>query len=144
MNDYNSANMIRFTLFELKNIIKTNGSIDVFTLYNFLYVFKLINEEDELLNRELKYREWFYLPPFFSIYEIIIKSKNIRELGKDMRKIYNKYIDDLNIKEIKLLSRKKVRGYYKGSLKLHTEATKILNAELTKKRNISVKLILSS
>jgi len=142
MNKHNTADSIRLTLFELKNIIKPNGNIDVFTLYNFHYVFKLINEEEALLEREIKYREWFYLPPFFSIYELTVKAKNIRELGKEMRKIFLQYKDEFNIREIKLLSRKKLRGNYKGILRLHTKSENILKTNLIKKRNINLKLFI--
>ncbi len=144
MDSHKTAENIFATLSEIKNIVKPQGNIDVFSVYHFLYVFKLINEEEEFLNRELKYREWFYLPPFYSIYELTLKAKSLRELGKDMRTMYLKYKEKLNIREISIISRVKTRGTFKGNLRLHTSSDKLIETKLLKSRNISAKLIYPS
>ncbi len=141
MDSYKTAENIFSILSEIKNIIKPEGNIDIFSVYHFHYVFKLINEEEEYLSRELKYRQWFMLPPFYSIYEITIKEKTIRELGKTMREIYIKEFQTLNIKEISILSRKKSRGTFKGVIKAHLASKELINSGILSKRNISAKLI---
>ncbi len=144
MDSYKTAENIFTLLSEIKNILKPEGTIDVFSVYHYHYVFKLINEENEFLNRELKYRQWFFLPPFYSIYEITVKEKTIRELGKVMRDIYTNYKNELNISTVSLLSRKKLRGTFKGILRVHTVSSKLTETGMLKKRNILIKLIYPS
>lgn len=140
MNEYNAAEMIFSIVSELKELVKKGGNIDIFSSFYFHYSLKLINNEDDFFERELKYRNWFLLPPYSYVYKIEIKAKNLRELGKDMRLIFNKFKDKLNLRKVYLVSRKKIRGNYKGEVEAHSLPESILESGLLKKRNVNIKL----
>lgn len=140
MNEYNAAEMIFSIVSELKELVKRGGNIDIFSSFYFHYSLKLINNEDDFFERELKYRNWFLLPPYSYVYKIEIKAKNLRELGKDMRLIFNKFKDKLNLRKVYLVSKKKIRGNYKGEMEAHSFPESILESGLLKKRNVNIKL----
>ncbi len=140
MHEYNASEMIFSIVSELKELVKKGGNIDIFSTFHFHYSLKLINNEEDFFERELKYRNWFLLPPYSYVYKIEIRAKNLRELGKDMRLIFNKFRHKLNLRKIYLVSRKKIRGNYKGEMKAHSIPESILNSGLLKKRNVNISL----
>ncbi|MCK4835376.1 MAG: hypothetical protein KAT17_02000 [Candidatus Aminicenantes bacterium] len=141
MNEYNTGEMIFSTISELKELIKTGGFIDVFSIFHFHYSLKLINQEEEFFKRELKYREWFLLPPGYNVYTLEIRSKALKTLGSDMRDIYSRFKNTLNIKQIYLESRHKIRGNFKGKIEIHCLPELIVTSGLLKKKNIRLELV---
>lgn len=142
IDEYDAAEKIFSMAAELRELVKKGGSLDIFSTFHFHYSLKLINDEEGFFGRELKYREWFHLPPFANVYHIEIKDKTLRKLGKEMRKIYIKFKDSLTIKRIYLKDRQAQRGVYKGIIEAHTQPEAILESELLGNRNISIELVM--
>lgn len=140
LDTYDGAEKTFSMIAELRELVKPGGSVDVFSAFSFHYAIKLLNDEDMYFERELQYREWFHLPPYCNLYHIEIKEKDLRKLGKEMRKIYQKLKEKLHIKRIYLTGRKPVRGNYKGILEAHTQPQSIIDSGLLAKRNISISL----
>jgi len=141
MNEYSTGEMIFSMVSDLKELIKDRGTIDIFSVFHFHYSLKLIKKEAEFFNRELKYRKWFFLPPYCNVYNLEIRSESLKTLGSEMRKIYSDYKEKLNIKRIYLLSRKKSRGKFKGHIEIHTKPQIIKKSDLLKNKNIGIKII---
>lgn len=142
IDEYDAAEKIFSMASELRELVKSGGTLDIFSTFHFHYALKLIDDENGFFERELKYREWFHLPPFANLYHIEVKDRSLRKLGKEMRVIYKKHKESLNIKRIYLTGRQAVRGVYKGILEVHTLPKAILKSGLLGKRNISIDLIL--
>ena len=140
MNRFNSAEMIVSTVSEMRELVKENGQIVVFSSYHFHYALQLVNRETDFFERELKYRSWFRLPPYFNVYLLELKNAELRSLAKKMREIYGKFQKGLNIKRIYLASRFKIRGSYRGGLELHCSADDLRRSGLHKTPGISVSL----
>jgi primosomal protein N' len=141
MNEFSTGEMIFSMVSDLKELIKAQGSIDIFSVFHFHYSLRLIEKEEEFFNRELKYRKWFLLPPYFNVYELELKAANLKKLGSEMRSIYSTYKDTLNIKRIHLLSRKKIRGKFKGQIEIHTSPQTIKKIGILNKKDISIKIV---
>ena len=45
------------------------GELHVFSVFHFHYALQYLMDEEQFFERELKYRQWFMLPPFASVYE---------------------------------------------------------------------------
>ena len=91
--------------------------------------------------RELKYRKWFLLPPYYNVYTLEVKAGDLKTLGAEMRSIYLTYKEILNIKQIYLLSRKKIRGKFKGQVEIHASPQTIKKTSILKKKNVSIKIV---
>jgi len=142
IDQYDAAEKIFSLVAELRELLKPGGTLDIFSIFHFHYSLKLLNDEEGFFDRELKYREWFHLPPFANVYHIEVKSKDLRKLGKEMRNIYQKFKEPLNIKRIYLGGRKAVRGVYKGVLEAHAQPESIRESGLLGKRDIFIDLVL--
>ncbi|MCP4148833.1 MAG: hypothetical protein GY757_13890, partial [bacterium] len=143
MDEYDAAEKIYSIVSELRELVKEEGCLDIFSTFHFHYALKLINDAERFFQRELKYRQWFMLPPFANIYHIEVKGKDLRKLAKEMRGIYKKHKDSLNIKKSYLTSRKKMRGNFKGIMEAHAKPEEVLESGLIGKRNIVIDLILN-
>ena len=141
-DEYDAAEKIFSMAAELRELVKEEGTLDIFSTFSFHYSLKLIDEEKRFFDRELKYREWFHLPPFFNVYHIEVKGKELRQLGKEMRNIYKKFKAPLKIKRAYLTGRQPHRGTFKGVLEAHAQPEAILKSSLLGKRNISIDLVL--
>jgi primosomal protein N' len=141
MNEFSTGEMIFSMVSDLKELIKDRGSIDIFSVFHFHYSLKLINREEEFFNRELKYRKWFLLPPYYNVYALEVKAGDLRTLGAEMRSVYLTYRDILNIKQIYLFSRKKIRGKFKGQVEIHASPQTIKKTDLLKRKNMSIKIV---
>jgi primosomal protein N' len=144
LEEYDAAEKIFSLVSEFRELVKTGGTIDIFSTFHFHYSLKLINDEAGFFDRELKYREWFHLPPFFNVYHIEVRGKELRKLAAEMRGIYQKFKESLKIKRIYLASRQPSRGMYKfkGILEAHSQPEVILESGLLRKRDISIDLVL--
>ena len=142
IDEYDAAEKIFSMVSELRELAKEGGTFDIFSTFHFHYSLKLINDEGGFFDRELKYREWFHLPPFSNVYHIEVKERDLRKLAKEMRAIYNKFKDSLRIKRIYLTGRKPYKGTYKGILEAHAQSEAVLNSGLLGKRHISIDLVL--
>jgi primosomal protein N' len=144
LEEYDAAERIFSLVAEFRELVKPGGTIDIFSTFHFHYSLKLVNDEAGFFDRELKYREWFHLPPFFNVYHIEVRGKELRKLAAEMREIYKKFKEPLKIKRIYLASRQPSRGMYKykGILEAHAQPEVILESGLLKKRDISIDLVL--
>jgi primosomal protein N' len=144
LEEYDAAEKVFSLVSEFRELVKPGGSIDIFSTFHFHYSLKLINDEAGFFDRELKYREWFHLPPFFNVYHIEVRGKELRKLAAEMRGIFKKFKEPLKIKRIYLASRLPSRGMYKykGILEAHAQPGLILESGLLKNRDISIDLVL--
>lgn len=142
LEEYDAAEQIFAMISEFRELVKSGGTVDVFSTFHFHYSLKLINDEAAFFQRELKYREWFHLPPFRNLYHIQVKSRNPRDLAAQMRRIYAKFKEKLTIKRTYLTSRTPTRGTFKGILEAHAKPADVIDSGLFKKRDISIELIL--
>lgn len=144
LDEYDAAEKVFSLVSEFRELVKPGGCIDIFSTFHFHYSLKLINDEAGFFERELKYREWFHLPPFFNVYHIEVRGKELRKLAAEMRGIFKKFKEPLKIKRIYLANRQPSRGMYKykGILEAHARSEVILESGLLKNRDISIDLVL--
>jgi len=140
LDEYQAAEMIFSQAAELRELLKTDGHIDIFSTFHFHYSLRLINEEKAFFERELKYRQWFSLPPYARVFHLEVKAKSPRDLGRSMRAIYGKYKTELGIKRLFLESRKKVkgRGSYRGTIEAHTQPEALRRSGLAHERDVTI------
>ncbi|MEI6613797.1 MAG: hypothetical protein WCL37_02765 [Chrysiogenales bacterium] len=141
MDEFNSAEMIYTTAAEIMETLVQGGDLHVFSVFHFHYALQFILDEDKFFERELKYRQWFLLPPFGNVYQLEIRSGTLRALADIMRDLYDKYKIDLQIRKIYLVSRQPLRGTYRGILELHAPAEKIIAAGLQQIKKSSLSLL---
>lgn len=132
MEEFNAGEMIYASGAEIGETLKAGGELHVFSVFHFHYALQFLMDEEKFFERELKYRQWFTLPPFASVYQLELKGASLRSLAAAMRGLNLRYKEDLQIKRIYLLSRQPLRGTYRGILELHTSAEKIAQAGLHK------------
>ena len=144
LEEYDAAEKVFSLVSEFRELVKPGGRIDIFSTFHFHYSLKLINDEAGFFDRELKYREWFHLPPFFNVYHIEVRGKELRKLAAEMREIFMKFKEPLKIKRIYLANRQPSRGMYKykGILEAHAQPEVILESGLLNNRDISIDLVL--
>jgi primosomal protein N' len=140
LDAYDAAERVFSMASELKELVKPGGQLDIFSTFHFHYSLKLVNEESEFFGREIKYRKWFHLPPFYNVYHIEIKGKKLRQMAVLMRDIYQKHKESLHIKKVYLSGRKANRGTFKGIIEAHALPSDILNSGLLQNRDISIQL----
>ena len=140
MEEFNAAEMIYATGAEIGETLKSGGELHVFSVFHFHYALQFLTDEEKFFERELKYRQWFILPPFASVYQLELKGTSLRSLGAAMRGLNLKHKEELQIKRIYLVSRQPLRGTYRGILELHTSAEKIAQAGLHKIKRSHLKL----
>jgi primosomal protein N' (replication factor Y) len=140
LDAYDAAERVFSMASELKELTKPEGEVDIFSTFHFHYSLKLVNEEKEFFDREIRYRQWFHLPPFCNVYHIEIKGKKLRPLAAVMRDIYRDQKEFLNIKKIYLNGRKANRGVYKGIIEAHALPEEITNSGILENRDISIHL----
>ena len=140
LDEYDAAEGIFSLVSEFRDMIKDGGSIEIFSTFHFHYALKSINEEDQFFEREMKYREWFHLPPFSNVYHVTVKAKSLRELGLRMREVYIPFKESLCIKKVYLLSRTANRGVFKGIIELHAQPLSIKESRLLENRDIEIRL----
>jgi primosomal protein N' len=141
MNDFNTGEMIFSMVSELKELVREKGIIDIFSVFHFHYSLQLVADEEKFFQRELKYRSWFSLPPYCNVYALEMKSNNLRKLGAEMRNIYGTYGNILNIKHIYLISRKKIRGNYKGRMECHTFPETVMASNILSAKRLLIQLL---
>ena len=139
LNNYKGGEQIFSFIKGLRETLSPEGKIDVYSVFHFHYSLKNINDEVQYLVRELKYREFFLLPPYCDVFNLEMSDRDIRKLAGKMRDIFNEFRDLLNIKRINLLSRSQIRGFYKGSIQIHTEQEKVINSGILNLKNLKVK-----
>ena len=132
MEDFNAAEMIYATGAEIGETLKAGGELHVFSVFHFHYALQFLRDEEKFFERELKYRQWFILPPFAGVYQLELKDGDLRSLAAAMRGLHGKHREELQIRRTYLVSRQPLRGTYRGILELHTSAEKIARAGLHK------------
>ena len=70
MEEFNAAEMIHATGAEIAETLVAGGELHVFSVFHFHYALQFLMDEETFFERELKYRQWFLLPPFASVYEL--------------------------------------------------------------------------
>jgi len=141
MDEFNSAEMIYTTGAEILETLVAGGVLHVFSVFHFHYALQFLMDEDKFFERELKYRQWFMLPPFGNVYRLEIRDTSLRSLAGAMRGLYDKYKLELQIKKIYLVARQPLRGTYHGVLELHAPAEKIIAAGLQQIKKSSLSLL---
>ena len=141
MDEFNSAEMIFSTAAEILETLVAGGELHVFSVFHFHYALQFLTAEDKFFERELKYRQWFLLPPFSDVYQIEMRSDNLRSLAASMRELYRQHRHDLQIRKVFLLARQPQRGVYRGVLELHASAEKIIAAGLPQLKKSSLALL---
>ena len=144
LDKYDAAEKVFSLVSELREIVKSGGSIDVFSTFHFHYALRLIDDEPGFFEREIKYREWFHLPPFFNVYHIEVRGTELRKLAAAMRKIYQEFKEPFKIKKkgVYLADRKASKGKYKyrGILEAHVKPEGIIESGLLGNRDITIRL----
>jgi primosomal protein N' len=141
MDEFNSAEMIYTTAAEILETLAPGGALHVFSVFHFHYALQFLLDEDKFFERELKYRQWFMLPPLSNVYQLEIRNGTLRSLAVTMRGLYEKYKIELQIKKIYLISRQPLRGTFRGVLELHAPAEKIIAAGLQQIKKSSLTLL---
>ena len=140
--EYYAAETTFSLVSELRELVKEKGNIDIFSTFHFHYALQLVNDETAFFQRELKYRQWFLLPPFAYVYNIEVKAANLRKLAEEMRKINKKFKTQLGIKRIYLFSRQRIRGAYRGIIEAHTFPQPLQESRLLQKKNIAIEPVM--
>ena len=130
MEDYNAAEMIHACGAEIAGTLAVGGEMHLFSVFHFHYALQYLLDEEAFFERELKYRQWFLLPPFAAVYELELRDAGLRSLGAAMRALYGRHRENLRVKRIYLVSRQPERGTYRGILELHAGAGEIAAAGL--------------
>ena len=141
MDEFNSAEMIYTTAAEILDTLVDGGELHVFSVFHFHYALQFLMNEEQFFERELKYRQWFLLPPFSNVYQLEIRNGSLRSLAAAMRDLFRKHKDELQIRKIYLLSRQPLRGLYRGVVELHAPAEKIIASGLQQMKKSSLSLL---
>jgi primosomal protein N' len=141
MNQYHAAEMIFSTIGELREMIRKGGQIYLFSTFHFHYAIRFADDEEAFFARELKYRQWFSLPPYARVYQVEIKDKDLRMLAGKMRDLYHSLGQTATVSRLYLLSRQPSRGFFKGALEVHGHGNEILAAGVMSRRDITVSLL---
>ena len=125
---------------EIAATLASGGELHVFSVFHFHYALQYLMDETRFFERELKYRQWFMLPPFASVYELELRDPRLRSLAAAMRALVGRVGGELGLKRVFLASRQPQRGTYRGVLELHTTAEKIAAAGLHRIKRSSLRL----
>lgn len=142
LNSFNGGEQIFAFIKGLREVVTQEGKVDVYSVFHFHYSLKNINDEEQYLKRELKYREFFMLPPYCDAFNLEISDRDIRVLSGRMREVFSEFRESLNIKRIYLVSRVKMRGFYKGSIQIHTAQENIFSSGILKVKGIKIRGLL--
>jgi primosomal protein N' len=134
MEDYDAAEKIHACGAEIAATLAAGGELHVFSVFHFHYALQFLMAEARFFERELKYRQWFLLPPFAGVYELELRDAGLRSLGAAMRELYCRHREGLRIQRVYLASRQPERGTYRGILELHADAGQIAEAGLHRLR----------
>lgn len=140
LDAHDGAERVYSMIAELKEMVKQDSSVEIFSTFHFHYCLKLVNDEDAFFQREIKYREWFRLPPFYYVYHLEFRAKDLRTLAKRMRQVYSDCKETLGIKRVYLSNRSPVRGLVKGEMEAHALPEDIRQSGLLNDRNINIDL----
>ncbi len=141
MEDHDAAEMIHACGAEIAATLADSGELHVFSVFHFHYALQHLLDEAKFFERELKYRQWFMLPPFAGVYELELRGPALRDLGAAMRGLYGRYHEELQVKRAYLVSRQPQRGSYRGILELHARAERIAEAGLHRIRKSALRRI---
>jgi primosomal protein N' len=138
MNDHLAGEQMQMLGYELKELVRQEGTVDIFSTFHFHYGLRL--QEEDFFARELKYRQWFKLPPFYAVYGVHIRSRDLRSLGKKMRNLRDRFGTSLHIEGSRLISRKRVRGFFRGQLELHAGPEEVRASGILEVRDVQIQL----
>lgn len=138
MNEPQTAEMIFSTLAELRELVQPDGEVVLYTPYHFHYALQLANDEEAFFQREMKYREWFRLPPVSPVFLLQVSDRGLRPLAAAMREIRRAHGQALDIRRIHLQSREKIKGYYRGVLEAHCTPQALRAAGLHLRRGLQI------
>lgn len=134
MEEHSAAEMIHACGAEIAAALCPGGELHVFSVFHFHYALQHLLDEGPFFERELKYRQWFLLPPFASVYELELRGSSLRALAAAMRELLAAHREDLRIQRAFLVSRQPQRGTFRGALELHASAERIAAAGLHRVR----------
>jgi len=130
LEEFAAGEMIRASGIEAMAALVDGGELHVFSVFHFHYALQYLMDEEKFFERELKYRQWFMLPPFASVFELELRDSSLRSLAAAMRGLYVRHRDELRIQRVYLASRQPQRGSFRGILELHAGAERIAEAGL--------------
>jgi len=104
----------------LRELAGPAGQVILYTGFYFHYALRQVDYEEEFFKREERYRRWFCLPPYYDLYQVEMRDRDRRRLGKKMRDFFHRYRDQLSIRHIGLAEPQKRSGVYRGVARLHT------------------------
>ena len=139
LEEFAAGEMIRASGAEAMAALLDGGELHVFSVFHFHYALQYLMDEAKFFERELKYRQWFMLPPFASVFELELRDSSLRSLAAAMRGLYGRHKDDLRIQRVYLVSRQPQRGSFRGILELHASAERIAAAGLHRIRRSSLR-----
>jgi len=143
LNTYNGGELIWSFVNGLREILRPEGNIEVYTVFHFHYCMKKMNDEDQYLERELKYREMFQLPPYKEVFDLIFSDRNIRKLAEKMRKFRTEFDSKFLFSKSYLISREKKRGFFRGNSRVHMKPGELYSTGISRFRGIKIKKVIS-
>jgi len=139
MEEYDAAEMIHASGAEIASTLADGGELHVFSVFHFHHALRTLMDEGAFFEREMKYRQWFMLPPFASVFELELRDASLRSLAAAMRELYLRHKEGLRIQRVYLASRQPQRGSFRGILELHAAAETIAAAGLHKIRRSALR-----
>lgn len=139
MEEHDAGEMIHACGAEIAATLRDGGELHVFSVFHFHYALQLLGAEEPFFARELKYRQWFALPPYADVFELELRASGLRALAAAMRELFIRHRRQLQVQRAYLLSRRPERGAYRGVLELHATAERIAAAGLPRIRRSSLR-----
>ena len=90
--------------------------MEVFSTVHFHYGLRLLDAEEEYLQRESRYRLWFHLPPYANVFRLVCRDSSLRRLGARMREIRKKLAGSLHVRDTVVERRTIRRGRVTGHM----------------------------
>lgn len=130
LEEHDGAEMIHACGAEIAATLADGGELHAFSVFHFHYALQHLGDEAAFFEREMKYRQWFRLPPFAAVYELELRAPALRALAAAMREIFVRHRQELQASRAYLISRLPQRGTYRGVIELHAAPERIAAAGL--------------
>jgi primosomal protein N' len=141
MEDHDAAELIHGCGAEIAATLAPGGELHVFSVFHFHFALQHLLDEAPFFARELKYRQWFLLPPYAAVYELELRAAGLRPLAAAMRELLGRHGRELNVRRAYLASRQPQRGSYRGILELHAQPERIAAAGLHRLRRSALRRV---
>lgn len=136
--EFDAAERIQAVVGRLREMVTPGGHVDLFSMFHFHYALTLLNNENQFLQREAKYRSWFHLPPFQERFKVVVKNRSRRGLGVAMREILRLAGENMIVSKTGIVARSPVRGFYIGEIELRGSNSLLRRTGINGKKNTTV------